>query len=81
MIANKTVRELAVSNHRRRKDEESRVLIQLHTIKSFFLIHVFICAYIVLAISPLCLPPSPLPSTPLLRGRSCSALFSNFAEE
>jgi hypothetical protein len=42
-------------------------------------IHLFIYAYIVWAISP----PWPLPSPqpPLLPGRTCSALFSDFVEE
>jgi hypothetical protein len=47
-----------------------------------FLIHFFICAYIVWAISP------PIPSTPIstphpssLPGRTCSAIFSSFVEE
>jgi hypothetical protein len=41
-----------------------------------FFTHLFICAYIVWAISPPC--PIPPPSLP---GRTCSALFSNFVEE
>jgi hypothetical protein len=44
-----------------------------------FFIHLFICAYIVWAISPpylsLSLPPASLP------GRICSVLISNFIEE
>jgi hypothetical protein len=51
--------------------------------RSFFVfIQIFICAYIVWAISPSCTPTpslsSPLPS---LLGQTCSALFSNFVEE
>jgi hypothetical protein len=45
-----------------------------------FFIHLFICAYIVWAISSPCPLPLP-PYTPSLPGRTCSALFSNFVEE
>jgi hypothetical protein len=45
-------------------------------------IHLFICVYIVWAISPLLLPASLLfLPTPSLPGRTCSALFSNFVGE
>jgi hypothetical protein len=47
----------------------------------FIIIHLFICTYIVWAISPLCPPALPSLPTPLLPGRTCSALFSNFVEE
>jgi hypothetical protein len=49
------------------------------TLKTFFS-HIFTWAYT--AISPTCTPPSlSLPNPPLLPGRNCSALFSNFVED
>jgi hypothetical protein len=49
---------------------------------SFFLIHLFICAYIVWAISPPYPLPTPSPHCPAsLPGRTCFALISNFVEE
>jgi hypothetical protein len=48
----------------------------------FIFIHLFTRAYIVWAITPPFLPPPPSPNHhPLLPGRICSALFSNFVEE
>jgi hypothetical protein len=50
---------------------------------SFFIVYsLLICIYIVWAISlaPLCHLLLPLP-TPLLPGRTCSTLLSNFVEE
>jgi hypothetical protein len=46
-----------------------------------FFIHLFICAYIVWAISPPCPCPLLLPPTTLLPGRTCSDLFYNFVKE
>uniref|UniRef100_A0A8C0W563 Acyl-CoA oxidase C-alpha1 domain-containing protein n=1 Tax=Castor canadensis TaxID=51338 RepID=A0A8C0W563_CASCN len=58
------------------------VIFEATIITSFSLfIHLFIWAYIVWAISPPCLHPSPSPTPTLLLGRSCSALFSNFVED
>jgi hypothetical protein len=49
---------------------------------SFFIIHLFTCAYIVCVIFPSCPPPTPCSSHhPSLPGRTCSALISNFVEE
>jgi hypothetical protein len=47
----------------------------------FFFIHLFICAYIVWAISPPIPCPLHLAPTLSLPGRICSDLFSNFVEE
>jgi hypothetical protein len=46
-----------------------------------FIIHLFTCACIVWVISPPCPPHPPFPPPPLLAGRTCSALISNFVEE
>jgi hypothetical protein len=51
-------------------------VIELYIILLF--IHLFICAYIVWAISLPAFWPLPLPPTPSLPGRTYSALFSNF---
>jgi hypothetical protein len=49
---------------------------------SIFFFHLFTCAYIVWVISSPCsLPPPSSPDFPLLPGRTCSALISNFVEE
>jgi hypothetical protein len=57
----------------------SNFLKKNHNALLFFFIHLFPCAYIVWAISPL-YPPS-IPQSPSLPGRTCSALISNFVEE
>jgi hypothetical protein len=49
--------------------------------KSFLLVHLFICVYIIWAISPLRTPISPFSPTPLLLCRNFSVLFSNFVED
>jgi hypothetical protein len=48
--------------------------------ESFF-IHIFICAYIVGPFLPPALVPSLSCPYPLLPGRTCAALFSNFVQE
>jgi hypothetical protein len=46
-----------------------------------FFIHLLACAFIVWVVSPLGPHPLLLPLPPLLLGKTCSALFSNFVEE
>jgi hypothetical protein len=47
----------------------------------FFIIHLFTYACIVWVISSSYPLPDPLPTFPLIPGRSCSAFITNFVEE